>query len=175
MSEGDIDIYDEACAEIRYALDAYAVAVVDLSQFHLFYPAFTGSSAGGSTSRSRTKKESTESLTSVGRDRSTPTEVPPRGGGSGDGSTVRGLSTRKGWKDSTDGVVSTAADDEEGYSRSRGSKRAKKTYALSDPTAPGRTPQVLYIPSGRRANSKASNAGLNDEVSHVRQSVGSSC
>jgi hypothetical protein len=34
-SDEEIDVYDAACREIRMALDAYAVAVVDLSQFHL--------------------------------------------------------------------------------------------------------------------------------------------
>jgi hypothetical protein len=40
MSDNAIDIYDEACSEIRFALHAYAVAVVDLSQFTYFTPHF---------------------------------------------------------------------------------------------------------------------------------------
>lgn len=44
-----LDIFDEACAEIRYALKADAVAIVDLSQFHLFYPSYSTSSTAGST------------------------------------------------------------------------------------------------------------------------------
>lgn len=45
----DLDIFDEACTEIRHALDAHAVAIVDLSQFHLFYPTYQTSSSAGST------------------------------------------------------------------------------------------------------------------------------
>ena len=90
-------------------------------------------------------------------DRSTP----------GQSSMSRSVDTERpdSWKNSTDGVNSTAVDTEEGYSRSRTSRRAKKTYALTDPTAPSRTPQVLYIPSGRRLDSKGKNASLDEEVS----------
>ena len=51
LETADIDIYDEACREIRIALTAHAVAVVDLSQYHLFYPSYQNSSIGGSSVR----------------------------------------------------------------------------------------------------------------------------
>lgn len=140
QSQDDIDIYDEACSEIRHALDAYAVAVVDLSQFHLFYPTFAGSSTGGSSR-----------MTSVDGSRSSPTEVPHSRGPLN--SSGAGQSTEYPYS-STQG---SQAEDEEGYSRSRGSKRARQTWALTDPTAPSRTPQVLYIPAGKRAGSKKAN------------------
>lgn len=147
QSEIDIDIYDEACAEIRQALDAYAVAVVDLSQFHLFYPAFGGSSIGGSTKSSRTRR---------------PGEAYPSNSLMGE-TTARGTSVG-----STEmgGDVPNGEDfDPETYSQVRGTKRARKTHALRDPTAPSRTPQVLYIPSGRRTASKLHNAENSQDVS----------
>lgn len=106
--------------EIRSALDAHAVAVVDLSQFHLFYPAYQGStSAGGTTSADRT---------------------------------VRAMSSR----------ASTVDLDDSGEQRHV--RRARNTFALRDPTAPSRTPQVLFIPSkGRPIRNKVEGEG---EVSH---------
>lgn len=167
-----IDIYDEACSEIRSALDAYAVAIVDLSQFHLFYPTFAGSSTGGSSTR-RASKTGTQS-------------------GPGQGSSRAGSKTQSSW--SGDGtIVPNAAGSTQGYSgynesdaarqgqaeegdeefthSEKKSKRARQTYALKDPTAPSRTPQVLYIPSGRRGGSTSGfgKQGTNEEeVSHGR-------
>ena len=137
MSEDQLDIYDEACSEIRHALDAYAVAIVDLSQFHLFYPTFQGSSQGGSSTRGKMSRFS----------------------GSKSGTTLMGT---------TIGGGSTASpslagggetlDASDAYAHNSSSKRARQTYALTDPTAPSRTPQVLHIPSGR-----AGRAGTGDK------------
>ncbi|KAK8864137.1 hypothetical protein IAR55_001383 [Kwoniella newhampshirensis] len=139
QSEITVDIYDEACREIRMALDAYAVAVVDLSQFHLFYPAYQNSSTGGGSS--------TRGGSTTGPARSNIT-----GGAStqaGGGSTLRQGSTM---------ASSTIGGDEgeEAYSKPNNRKRALPTYATTDIMAPSRTPQVLYIPSRRRSDPKTS-------------------
>ncbi|WRT66765.1 uncharacterized protein IL334_003728 [Kwoniella shivajii] len=131
----DVDIYDEACREIRNALDAYAVAVVDLSQFHLFYPTYQNSSTGGGSS---TRGGSSTAHT---RSQNTGTAVQSSFGGrtgSVASSTVRGGDE----------------DEAEAYSKPSNIKRARKTYAVTDPLAPSRTPQVLFIPSRRRSNPK---------------------
>lgn len=136
--EDELDIYDEACTEIRYALDAYAVAIVDLSQFHLFYPTFQGSSTAGTSTRHKmsrfggSKDGTTVAGRSVGGSTAAPSVLGGRGVSGGGASTEFG-----------------EADGADVYSHSRHSKRARQTYALTDPTAPSRTPQVLYIPSGR--------------------------
>lgn len=116
QSDDEVDIYDEACSEIRLALDAYAVAVVDLSQFHLFYPAFHNSSSGGSRTAG-----------SVSR------------GGSAGQTTITG------------GTSTASLDEADAYSKPSNRKHARKTYAITDPTAPSRTPQVLFIPNVQRS------------------------
>ncbi|WWD18838.1 hypothetical protein CI109_103293 [Kwoniella shandongensis] len=137
QSEVTVDIYDEACREIRTALDAYAVAVVDLSQFHLFYPAYQNSSTGGGSS--------TRGGSTTGPARSNQTGGPSTYAGGG--STARQASTVA---NSTIG----AEDPEEAYSKPVNRKRALPTYATTDIMAPSRTPQVLYIPSRRKSDPK---------------------
>jgi hypothetical protein len=164
MSDNEIDIYDEACSEIRFALDAYAVAVVDLSQFHLFYPAFQNTSTGGSRLAGSMSR------------------------GSGGGQTTIGPASTFG-AGSTIGGSTVGQDEVEAYARPSNRKHARKTYAITDPTAPSRTPQVLFVPNRSRTAglSKAARKVMNqsdvnrDEVSGVPvdpfaiRSRGSSC
>lgn len=58
-------------------------------------------------------------------------------------------------------------DEADVYSHRRHSKRARQTYMLTDPTAPSRTPQVLYIPSGRtgKARTGETDEKNNEDVS----------
>lgn len=129
QSDETVDIYDEACREIRFALDAYAVAVVDLSQFHLFYPAYQNSSAGAGSTR-------------AGSVMGTMT-------GSG-ATTVRpGASSSM---DQTTSMTSTVEEEDNPWDSKK--KQARPTYPMNDPLAPVRTPQVLFIPSRPRARSK---------------------
>ncbi|WWC96361.1 hypothetical protein V866_003228 [Kwoniella sp. B9012] len=136
QDQNDVDIYDEACREIRNALDAYAVAVVDLSQFHLFYPTYQNSSTGGGSS---TRGGSSTLHTKSQHTSTTGQSSFAAGTGSTASSTARGLG-------------SVAEDDQDAYSKPVNPKRARQTYAVTDPLAPSRTPQVLFIPSRRRSD-----------------------
>ena len=156
QDEIDIDIYDEACSEIRYALDAHAVAVVDLSQFHLFYPAFQGSSIGGSTGKGGTSRSSEtrkahdpNALAAASVKTPSSEKTPP----TGMSSTVMPAKTSGGTSEHA--ASYHHSEESESFQYQRGSRRARQTYALTDPTAPGRTPQVLYIPTGRRTESRS--------------------
>nr|XP_019013177.1 uncharacterized protein I206_02675 [Kwoniella pini CBS 10737]OCF51958.1 hypothetical protein I206_02675 [Kwoniella pini CBS 10737] len=122
QDEADVDIYDEACREVRHALDAYAVSVVDLSQFHLFYPTYQNSSTGGGSS--------TRGGSSTAHTRSHDART-----GSWSSSTARG-----------------GDEDQDAYAKPLNEKRARTTYAITDPMAPSRTPQVLFIPSRRKSD-----------------------
>jgi hypothetical protein len=146
--------------EIRHALDAYAVAIVDLSQFHLFYPTFQGSSTAGSSSRGRHARfgPSDNNTLMPGHSVGGSTVAPSVLGGGG----VSGGGT------STEmGEIEVEGTDV--YTHNRHSKRARQTYALTDPTAPSRTPQVLYIPSGRtgRSGKAGDREDAKDDVSEV--------
>ncbi|EAL17185.1 hypothetical protein CNBN0140 [Cryptococcus deneoformans B-3501A] len=111
QSDETVDIYDEACREIRFALDAYAVAVVDLSQFHLFYPAYQNSSAGAGSTR-------------AGSVMGTMT-------GSG-ATTVRpGASSSM---DQTTSMTSTVEEEDNPWDSKK--KQARPTYPMNDPLAP---------------------------------------
>ncbi|WWC88243.1 uncharacterized protein L201_003149 [Kwoniella dendrophila CBS 6074] len=134
----NIDIYDEACREVRYALDAYAVAVVDLSQFHLFYPTYQNSSTGGGSS--------TRGGSTTGNNKSQNT------GTTGQSSFTGG---RTGSTSSSTARGNAGEDDQEAYTKPINVKRALPTYAITDPLAPSRTPQVLYIPSRRKSDPNA--------------------
>jgi hypothetical protein len=141
ISEEDADIYDEACQEIRMALDAYAVAVVDLSQFHLFYPAYQSSSTNGS---------------SIGRGSS----VNSRTTGvattyASFGSSYQGQSRGGNSNASGPGSVNSG-ETPDAYAKPTNRKHARQTYATSDPTAPSRTPQVLFVPTRRKTDPKRS-------------------
>ena len=129
MSEDDIDLYDEACREIRVALDAYAVAVVDLSQFHLFYPAYQSSSTAGSSTRYPSTSQPTRSM-----------QTNSFMGSLGPESLAESANT----------------DEVEAYAKSKDQKVARKTWAITDPTAPSRKPQVLFIPGRRKSLPKQS-------------------
>ena len=158
-----IDIFDEACAEIRYALGADAVAIVDLSQFHLFYPNFSTSSTAGST-RTGTMTEATfrAGMPEPAGPRRAPGRSTPDPASTLSSDTPTGSS-------GTDGIPPPAArrsgtsnsmgphsiqesnrtirDEPEGYQRSHDGRAARSTYAVRDPLAPSITPQVLYIPT----------------------------
>ncbi|EIW67759.1 hypothetical protein TREMEDRAFT_33498, partial [Tremella mesenterica DSM 1558] len=110
QSNEQLDIYDEACREIRHALDAYAVACVDLTQFHLFFPAYQTTSTGGSSTRHTQN--------------SFPT-------GSGGSSFIGGIGT-----DSVGTAGWGMGLEEEGYTKPFEQKRARQTYAVTDPMAP---------------------------------------
>ncbi|WVQ96575.1 hypothetical protein IAU59_003680 [Kwoniella sp. CBS 9459] len=139
QDQTSVDIYDEACREIRYALDAYAVAVVDLSQFHLFYPTYQNSSTGGGSSTRGGGSTSGRSRSQyTGTDTARQSALTGRTGSTAS-STTRG---QMGEEDSSDA-----------YSKPANVKRARPTYAVSDPMAPSRTPQVLWIPSRRKVGS----------------------
>ncbi|WVF69066.1 hypothetical protein IAT40_003840 [Kwoniella sp. CBS 6097] len=138
QDQGNVDIYDEACREIRYALDAYAVAVVDLSQFHLFYPTYQNSSTGGGTSTRGGSTSGRSKSQYTGPDTARQSAQTGRTGSTAS-STLHG---QMGEEDSSDA-----------YSKPADVKRALPTYAVSDPMAPSRTPQVLYIPSRRKVGS----------------------
>lgn len=138
-----MDIYDEACREIRTALDAYAVAVVDLTQFHLFYPAYQSSSTAGTSTR---------------------------------GSTSRNTASAQMQSRGPTSTAGSALDDEtEAYSKSDDVKRARKTYAVTDVTAPSRTPQVLFIPGRRKLDPKRSKYMKDSENVHGEDDVGPDC
>ncbi|ODN74183.1 hypothetical protein L202_07633 [Cryptococcus amylolentus CBS 6039] len=124
-----VDIYDEACREIRLALDAYAVAVVDLSQFHLFYPAYQSTTNGSQSIRTGSA-----------------TEVPGRMNKMGPASTARQPSSSGHSQD----------DDEDGFGPdwSNKQRRARPTYSVDDAVQPARTPQVLFVPSRPTMRSK---------------------
>ncbi|RXK37253.1 hypothetical protein M231_05474 [Tremella mesenterica] len=132
QSNEQLDIYDEACREIRHALDAYAVACVDLTQFHLFFPAYQTTSTGGSSTRHTQN--------------SFPT-------GSGGSSFIGGIGT-----DSVGTAGWGMGLEEEGYTKPFEQKRARQTYAVTDPMAPGRTPQILFIPEGAKNVPKSKKA-----------------
>ncbi|WWC63013.1 uncharacterized protein I303_105611 [Kwoniella dejecticola CBS 10117] len=131
QDESNVDIYDEACREVRNALDAYAVAVVDLSQFHLFYPTYQNSSTGGGNS---TRAGSTSAHTRSQEPRNGKRTDPGTGTGTNSSSAALG------------------DDDQDAYSKPNNVKRARATYAVTDPLAPSRTPQVLFIPSRRKSD-----------------------
>ncbi|WVQ84282.1 hypothetical protein IAT38_006434 [Cryptococcus sp. DSM 104549] len=133
--ERHIDIYDEACREIRVALEAYAVAVVDLSQFHLFYPGFQNSSTGGSSTRHASTSGGQSRGHSTGKSSTAPHSV-------GDGSSTGNV-----------------GDEGDAYGRSSNVKRARQTYAMTDPLAPSRTPQVLFIPQRAKQSQKQFHRG----------------
>ncbi|WVR06694.1 hypothetical protein IAU60_003726 [Kwoniella sp. DSM 27419] len=125
QDQTNVDIYDEACREIRTALDAHAVAVVDLSQFHLFYPTYQNSSTGGGSSTR---------------------------GGSSTARTRSQLTGQSGGTSSTAQSLHEGEDETEAYAKPNNAKRARQTYAMTDPLAPSRTPQVLFIPSRRKSD-----------------------
>ncbi|KIR70576.1 hypothetical protein I310_05828 [Cryptococcus deuterogattii CA1014] len=111
QNDETVDIYDEACREIRSALDAYAVAVVDLSQFHLFYPAYQNSSTGGGSTRAGSMMETT----------------------TGSGATT----VRPGASSSIDQTTSTTSTvEEEDNPWDSKKKQARPTYSKNDPLAP---------------------------------------
>ncbi|ADV25630.1 Protein-histidine kinase, putative [Cryptococcus gattii WM276] len=111
QNDETVDIYDEACREIRSALDAYAVAVVDLSQFHLFYPAYQNSSTGGGTTRAGSVMETA----------------------TGSGATT----VRPGASSSIDQTTSTTSTvEEEDNPWDSKKKQARPTYSKNDPLAP---------------------------------------
>ncbi|KIR78165.1 hypothetical protein I306_04783 [Cryptococcus gattii EJB2] len=111
QNDETVDIYDEACREIRSALDAYAVSVVDLSQFHLFYPAYQNSSTGGGTTRAGSVMETA----------------------TGSGATT----VRPGASSSIDQTTSTTSTvEEEDNPWDSKKKQARPTYSKNDPLAP---------------------------------------
>ncbi|KAK4686457.1 hypothetical protein P7C73_g3663, partial [Tremellales sp. Uapishka_1] len=136
MSDDEIDIYDEACQEIRLALDAHAVAVVDLSQFHLFYPAYQSSSTAGSSTRGGKSSVSGQSQTTQTRSNFDKTSVSRNSHASA--------------------PSSIGGEEYEPYAKQADRKVARSTYGISDPTAPSRTPQVLFIPGRRKTDPKRS-------------------
>ncbi|WVQ73540.1 hypothetical protein IAR50_003116 [Cryptococcus sp. DSM 104548] len=143
-----VDIYDEACREIRLALDAYAVAVVDLSQYHLFYPAYQSTTTGSNSIR-------TGSVTEVpGRENRT---------ANNNNASTRGGSTAR--QPSSSGYSQDDDEDGLGYEWSNKQKRARPTYSVDDPVQPGRTPQVLYVPSRPAMRSKKYQPKQTDEDS----------
>lgn len=129
VSEDDVDIYDEACREIRVGLNAYAVAIVDLRQFHLFYPAYQSSSAAGTSTRGSSSANRTVTASRTQNSQSI-------GTGSVDGQSNQG----------------SLGEESEAYARSSNIKRARQTYAVTDSTMPSRTPQVLFIPTRRKSD-----------------------
>jgi hypothetical protein len=141
QAEDDIDIFDEACQEIRLALDAHAVAIVDLTQFHLFYPSYQSSTAGGST----TGRSSYTTRTGEA------TRMP--------GSTQNSYTASR-----TEGV-----GEEEPYEKAPDGRAARRTYAVVDPMSAGRTPQVLFVPSAGtttgRLSDKVASADAANNVS----------
>jgi len=142
-----VDIYDEACREIRLALDAYAVAVVDLSQFHMFYPAYQSSSTAATSTRGGSASNSQSMQT---------------------GSSVKS----RGPASTSDSAI---ADEADAYSKSTNVKRARKTWAITDPTAPSRTPQVLFIPGARKSDPKQSKYSKAPEGIAGQHDVGPDC
>ncbi|OCF75572.1 hypothetical protein I204_04429 [Kwoniella mangroviensis CBS 8886] len=161
QDQNDVDIYDEACREIRNALDAYAVAVVDISQFHLFYPTYQNSSTGGGSTRggSSTLHTKSQHTSTTGQSSFA------AGTGSIASSTARGSGN-------------VGADDQDAYSKNVDNKRPRQTYAVTDSLAPSRTPQVLFIPSRRRSDpiNKYSYTGDSDPGSSDNLAVlGYSC
>lgn len=130
----DLDVYDEACREIRFALDAYAVAVVDLSRFHVFYPNYQNSSLAGTSTRDAAKTMTKSSTT-----KSTATIGPYSKGAS-----MRSAETRR---------SGSSQESSEGYSRPDSAKQPRPTYALNDPEQATRTPQVLYLPPDKSVKS----------------------
>jgi hypothetical protein len=134
QSDDEIDIYDEAARQIRLGLDAYAVSVVDLSQFHLFYPLFQNSSTGASSARGVSTSGTTRS--------SAPGSSSARMSAAG--------SRTPGSHRPNSPAGSMMTDDTDNYTQSNILRRAKETYAVLDPLAPSRTPQVLFIPSRPR-------------------------
>ncbi|WVN85689.1 uncharacterized protein L203_100838 [Cryptococcus depauperatus CBS 7841] len=133
-----LDIYDEACQEIRVALNAYAVAVVDLSQFHLFYPAYQNSSTAGESTRAG-------SLNAQGNGDIT-NKTPP---GESSVATARPSSSNSSSRSATE-----EGGEGGGYSWSSKYKNPRPTCPESDPLAPSRNPQVLFIPPGPQWVSK---------------------
>lgn len=149
QSDDEIDIYDEAAREIRQGLDAYAVAVVDLSQFHLFYPSFQNSSTGGSSARGASTSDPTRSGSRSAERSAAGSGTPhPLRPGSRPNSMSKTMMT----------------DDTDSYAQSNNTRRAKETYTVTDPLAPSRTPQVLFIPS-RPRGSKGPQDPAQDNVS----------
>lgn len=142
QNDETVDIYDEACREIRSALDAYAVAVVDLSQFHLFYPAYQNSSTGGGSTRAGSVMETA----------------------TGSGATT----VRPGASSSIDQTTSTTSTvEEEDNLWDSKKKQARPTYSKNDPLAPVRTPQVLFIPSRPRTKPKWYNQNTEQKPSEL--------
>lgn len=142
QSDDKIDVYDEACREIRLGLGAYAVAVVDLSQFHLFYPSLQNSSTHGVPAFGRSTS---------GQSRSSTFQSSQRTG-------RRGRTPKP-----TTEVVLT--DETDVYAQTR---KAKETYSVAGSLAPSRTPQVLFMDS-RPPGSKALQIRHQDDVSRSRQ------
>lgn len=142
QNDETVDIYDEACREIRSALDAYAVAVVDLSQFHLFYPAYQNSSTGGGSTRAGSVMETA----------------------TGSGTTT----VRPGASSSIDQTTSTTSTvEEEDSPWDSKKKQPRPTYSKNDPLAPVRTPQVLFIPSRPRTKPKWYNQNTEQKPSEL--------
>ncbi|OCF44334.1 hypothetical protein I317_01779 [Kwoniella heveanensis CBS 569] len=143
QDQANVDIYDEACREIRYALDAYAVGVVDLSQFHLFYPTYQNSSTGGGGTSTRGGSTSGRSKSQhSGADTARQSAQTGRTASTAS-STAHGL---MGEEDSSDA-----------YSKPANVKRALPTYAISDPMAPSRTPQLAVLGYSCSSNNFAFN------------------
>jgi len=154
QAAGVVDMFDEACSEIRLALDAYAVALVDLSQFYLSYPTSAGSSTDGSSTRrtSMTSKTGTRSGHEQGSSRA---DSQTQSCWSGAGTVMSGMAGSMGGCSGqleSDAARQGRAEEVDGkFARSdKRSRRARQTYALKDPTVSSRTPQVMYIASGRR-------------------------
>jgi hypothetical protein len=126
-----MDVYDEACQAIRLGLSAYAVAVMDPSQFHLFYPSLQNSSTGGTSARDRSTSGPIRSTTSKS----------PRRTGSG----------RRSPNPTTEAILT---DETDIYAQTR---RAKETCSVADSLAPSRTPQVLFMHSRPRGSKALQN------------------
>lgn len=136
QSEEDVDIFDEACQVIRLALDAHAVAIVDLTQFHMFYPSYQTSTMGGSTSGGRS-----------------------RGFGGVSASHSRAQTPKAGPSArsyNTSASIGEGGEDAEPYQKAPDGRAARKTYAVVDPMSSGRAPQVLFVPSDGTATGRRS-------------------
>lgn len=119
---------------IRLALEAHAVAIVDLTQFHMFYPSYQTSTTGGSASGPRSVAPSARA--------SGPNPL----SGPSSGSYTSSSKSRSG----------EGGEDAEPYQRAADGKAARKTYSVVDPMSAGRTPQVLFVPAAGTATGRTS-------------------
>jgi len=70
---------------------------------------------------------------------------------------------------------SARGDDNEAYAKSGNLKRARKTWAITDVTAPSRTPQVLFIPGRRKPDLKRSKYMKEPEKVEGQEEVSPNC